>query len=275
MEVLAKTFEELFNIHEPIMITINVNEPTVNIDHSTTNNNNNSTTNNITNNPEPKVELRQCTKCKWNKPIDQYYSTRITGLTQQCKTCREGKSKSIQKKRDNIKRNMINTETEKTCVECGMKKPKDKFISLTDEKETKLCLECRNNFIKYSRCEHDTKRNECQICNPIGYNIHFYRKEMKCLINKRYSENYVNNQLGCDRKTFIAHIESQFTDYMNWDNYTKYWEYDHILPLMEIVDGKYISQDEIKRRMHYKNIRPLPIAENQAKGNRNLSLSDE
>ena len=65
--------------------------------------------------------------------------------------------------------------------------------------------------------------------------------------------------LGCNYKEFKEHIESQFEDWMTWDNYGKYngepnfgWDLDHIKPLAlaESIEDVYILN-------HYTNFQPL------------------
>lgn len=275
MEVLVKSFEELFNLKEPVIININVTSPTINIDHSVTNNNDN-TTNNVTNNTPPKVEeLRQCTKCKWNKPLDNFYSTAKTGMTKQCQKCRDIDIVKHNTKKENIKRSMVNNDSEKTCMECGLIKSKDEFISFVNSGETRLCVKCRGVKTRSHYCEHNKHKINCAVCNPTGSIVHLYRSNLARLINNKCSKDYRLEHLGCDRQTLIDHIESQFDRNINWDNYTTYWELDHILPLMEINEGDYIPWDEIERRMHYTNIRPLSITENKSKSNKKSpSLAD-
>jgi hypothetical protein len=65
--------------------------------------------------------------------------------------------------------------------------------------------------------------------------------------------------LGCSYEEFKEHIEAQFEDWMNWDNYGKYngepnygWDLDHIRPssLAESVEDIYMLN-------HYTNFQPL------------------
>ena len=60
-----------------------------------------------------------------------------------------------------------------------------------------------------------------------------------------------------------VHIENQFKDGMNWDNYGD-WHIDHIIPLK--YDNP--SLDEVIERLHYTNTQPLSASDNKAKGNR-------
>jgi len=54
----------------------------------------------------------------------------------------------------------------------------------------------------------------------------------------------------------MLYLEQQFTLNMNWDNYGKYWEVDHIYPLSK--GGSF----------NYKNTQPLTINENRVKSNK-------
>lgn len=62
-----------------------------------------------------------------------------------------------------------------------------------------------------------------------------------------------------------AHIEAQFTPAMNWDNWGKVWELDHIKPLSSF---KYQSLDDplFRECWALANLRPLLREENATKG---------
>ncbi len=66
--------------------------------------------------------------------------------------------------------------------------------------------------------------------------------------------------LGCDRERLKAHIESRFSEGMNWDAYGC-WEVDHIAPLSSAS-----SIGDLARLCHYENLQPLWKRENQMKG---------
>jgi hypothetical protein len=55
---------------------------------------------------------------------------------------------------------------------------------------------------------------------------------------------------------FKKHIENQFTEGMNWDNYGNKietdWSIDHIIPISTAT-----TLDEIKKLNHYTNLRPM------------------
>ena len=68
--------------------------------------------------------------------------------------------------------------------------------------------------------------------------------------------------LGCTFEEFKLHMETQFEDWMNWDNHgnpkdgvfepNKTWDIDHIIP---ITTAK--TEDDVYRLNHYTNLQPL------------------
>ena len=66
----------------------------------------------------------------------------------------------------------------------------------------------------------------------------------------------------------INHLESKFTDKMNWDNYGE-WHVDHILPISSF-DIKEIGDGEFMRCLELKNLQPLWGDENIKKSNKIL-----
>ena len=65
--------------------------------------------------------------------------------------------------------------------------------------------------------------------------------------------------LGCSYEDFKKHIESLWESWMDWDNYGLYngtknygWDIDHIIP-----QSKAMTEDELIKLNHYKNLKPL------------------
>lgn len=75
------------------------------------------------------------------------------------------------------------------------------------------------------------------------------------------------NLLGCTINQFRIHLEKQFTEQMNWQNYGSYWHIDHIKPC-----ASYNLKEEIQQKecFNYKNLRPLEAKENLKKGKKIL-----
>ena len=167
-----------------------------------------------------------------------------------------------------------------TCKECG-------GGSICQHNRIKYkCKECgggsicEHNRIKYkckecgggSICEHNRERRQCKICHPDSYLSQLMRnrtldalKAQGVSKNKRTME-YVN----CSVEYLYRHLESQFTEGMNWDTHGKDdgkggrgWEIDHIRPC-----ASFDLSDEEEKFMcfHWTNLQPMWGQENNEKG---------
>ena len=94
---------------------------------------------------------------------------------------------------------------------------------------------------------------------------------IRSLINvKLYTKGYTKRSktyeiLGCDYAEFVAHIESQFSEGMTWEN-RNLWHLDHKIP---VAHAK--TEEEVLRLNHYTNIRPMWANDNLKKGARLLN----
>jgi hypothetical protein len=69
--------------------------------------------------------------------------------------------------------------------------------------------------------------------------------------------------LGCSINEARKYLELQFRNGMSWDNYAKFWEIDHRLPL---VSFDLTKPEEQKKAFHFTNLQPLTVLENRNKG---------
>jgi len=93
----------------------------------------------------------------------------------------------------------------------------------------------------------------------LGWNIRtLLRNTLKKHKHKKQSR--LQTILGCSIEDFRLHIQRQFTQGMNWDNYGQ-WEIDHIVPLSSAKDG-----DGVIALFHHTNMRPLWRRDNRSKG---------
>jgi len=72
--------------------------------------------------------------------------------------------------------------------------------------------------------------------------------------------------LGCSVKQFSEHLERQFRDGMNWENYGNIkgkWSIDHIIPISSFnLD----DIEQAKKAFHYSNCQPMWAIDNIKKG---------
>ena len=83
------------------------------------------------------------------------------------------------------------------------------------------------------------------------------------LNNKGYKKtSKTQDIIGCSFEEFKSHLESQFKDWMSWENKgnpedgilepDKTWDIDHIIPLSTAT-----TEEELIKLNHYTNLQPL------------------
>ena len=73
--------------------------------------------------------------------------------------------------------------------------------------------------------------------------------------------------------TARAHLETQFEDWMNWENYGRgegKWNIDHIIRVASI---DIFNEEEVKRIFHYTNMRPLCFIKNSEDSDEGRNIS--
>lgn len=90
----------------------------------------------------------------------------------------------------------------------------------------------------------------------INFRLHENLRSRLSNALKGRVKNTTIEELGCSIEEFKLHLEKQFNENMNWENYGIYWEIDHIQPLSK--GGSF----------HYTNTQPMHFSENRSKGNR-------
>lgn len=89
------------------------------------------------------------------------------------------------------------------------------------------------------------------------------RTLLLCLKNKNFEKNSSTLEiLGCTFEEFKQHIESQFENWMTWDNYGDIcekglyyncsWDLDHIIPISYAT-----TEEEVYLLNHWSNFQPL------------------
>ena len=118
----------------------------------------------------------------------------------------------------------------------------------------------KNNIERLRKRDSEYLRNKREV-NPLF--------KLSCNIRNRISESLNKNGytkkcrtyriLGCTYEEFKEHIESQWEDWMSWDNHGIYngeencgWDLDHIIPVSSAK-----CEEDIIRLNHHSNIQPL------------------
>ncbi len=70
--------------------------------------------------------------------------------------------------------------------------------------------------------------------------------------------------VGYNLTDLMKHLEKQFDDKMNWNNYGNYWVIDHIVPIIAF-NIKSFEDSNFEKCWSLKNLRPLSKTENESK----------
>jgi hypothetical protein len=243
------------------------------------------------------METKICSSCKLDKPYSEFHKNKSMkdGYHNNCKVCRhnfnignlniKNKNKKYYeinkekineqnkeyryKNKDNIKE--YNKEYQKNNKTKILKKRKEWELNnkgkiLKQQKDWRMVnsdkikdyqviyiKENKDKINEYYRIKHNTDpltRLKKNIRNRI-------RQSFK-VINV-HKNNKTTLILGCSFEEFKEHIESQFEDWMNWDNHGLYngdfnygWDVDHRIPLSTAV-----NEDGVIKLNHFTNLRPL------------------
>jgi len=226
-------------------------------------------------------ERKKCNKCRVNLLFKEFKPKRNGTLTKRCIKCLDYNNKWQQKNKCEHNRQKAAckdckgySRNKNKCSRCKKKYYPDLSI-LWNGKPLQTCNKCRlkckhgeygkKNCIEcklYQICEHNKIKSRCKECDPQGHLAHIVRNSVYRALQSD-KEKHSIEYLGCSIQHFREHIEKQFIEGMNWDNYGE-WQIDHIIPL------KYENPtiEETIERLHWENTQPLWATDNIVKGNR-------
>lgn len=231
--------------------------------------------------------MRFCIECEKEKEINRFYKRRnicidcnieVTIKTKKCSKCNITKEFLDFNKDDRSKDGLLSSC--KNCVKEYRENNKEKIKKYREDNKEELKQKKKEYYLTYKENNKD----------KIKESNKKYKQKNKDKINKYYSNRKKNDSffkfklsvrnliyssfkrrfsikskktieiLGCTFEYFRNHIEKQFNESMNWDNYGSYWEFDHIIQLATAL-----NEDDLLRLNHYTNFQPLEIDKNRSK----------
>lgn len=96
-----------------------------------------------------------------------------------------------------------------------------------------------------------------------------FKHQIRNLIRNAFKRGFTTKSkktieiLGCSFEEFKLHLESQFDEWMNWENQGTYWHMDHIIPISSAQ-----TEEDVWRLNHYTNFQPLYWEDNLKKSNK-------
>ena len=128
----------------------------------------------------------------------------------------------------------------------------------TSEIITVGALAKRKQIASRKNAEYYRNRKANDPMFKLRYNI--ASRIINSMKGKGFSKNTKTAQLlGCSYQEFKAHLESQFTDGMTWENQGE-WHLDHVIPCSAAS-----NEEELIALQHYSNFQPMWGAENLSK----------
>ena len=181
------------------------------------------------------------------------------------------------------------------CKICGERKPVSEFYPSHRYRKKAMCLPCSRTHAKekhvntyeekkkYYRAYYQKNKESRQKWqekyrkdNPDKIAAYRQRPYMKVRLAQakriqvalrrvglKKSDRTVK-YLGCTGRELVAHLESQFSPGMSWDNYgIKGWHIDHIRPCASF---DFTDEKQLHDCFHYTNLQPLWAKDNITKG---------
>jgi len=200
------------------------------------------------------IEHKVCSKCNEDLKIENYNidDRSKDGFCASCKQCfkkyREDNKETIKKYREDNKETL--NENKKIYNQKNKDKIKDYMSSYNREYKQK-------NKDKINKYYSDRKKNDSFFKFKLSVRNLIYSS-----FKRRFSfkSKKTIEILGCTFEDFKCHIEKQFNESMNWDNYGSYWEFDHIIQLATST-----NEEELLKLNHYSNFQPLEVEKNRSK----------
>jgi len=189
------------------------------------------------------METKVCNRCNIDKGVTEFYSGR-----RRCKLCYNKHKKK---------------PTPEQKEEYNKRRKEQYYENHEEEKEKSKLWKKRNpeKVREYNKNYKNPYHKNRMENDPIYRVKHTVRNLIKCsLYHKKFTKNSrTHDILGCTYEDFKLHIESNWEDWMNWDNYGLYngkenygWEYDHIVPVSSAL-----CEEDIYKLNHHSNIQPL------------------
>jgi len=213
--------------------------------------------------------MKICPKCKQEKELSEfYYIIKLNKHCSWCKTCVLIKNKEWRKNNKQHSKEYFLEYTNNNKHRISQRR--HKYYKKNKVKSNQQSKEYRNShksqlkqyFKGRNSIRNSNRKHRKQI--DIGYKILENLRRRLCLaVNGKDKSSHTKELLGCTVEFLKKHLETQFTDNMNWNNYGYYgWHIDHIKPCSSFDLSKDLEQ---RKCFNYKNLQPLWAKDNLIK----------
>lgn len=228
------------------------------------------------------METKLCKKCQIEKSISLFQrdKSKKDGYRNSCKECQkiyhkgyyENNKESINVKNKNWK--VENIEVVSKMSKDYYEKNKEAILF-----KDKIWVQKNKDKVRERKRKWYNKNRDLILNKKKTYiqnrkkvdPLYHLQLTIQCLIKTSFRKKDFNKPrtlsiLGCSYEEFKIHIESQFLDGMNWENYGL-WHLDHKIPVSWAK-----NEEELYKLNHFTNFQPLWAFENQSKSNKYQSI---
>ena len=223
-----------------------------------------------------------CKKCV-SERSKEYYQRNKKEIIERVKKYTDTHKDSIKEYKDEYNRNNPNSEYHKEYrnrnKEVIREKRKEYYLKNKERIKQKVRNYISENKEYVNRRKKERRDQKKDYYNYLNRQYIKNKKEtnplfrltcsIRSLISQSFKAKYTKKSkktteiLGCSYEEFKVYIEKQFTEEMNWNNYSSYWELDHKTPISWAKD-----EQEVYDLNHYTNFQPLYWRDNISKGNK-------
>ncbi len=211
--------------------------------------------------------MKKCTKCNIEKDLDKFGRLKRgkNGYRAECKECvKEYRLKNSEHIIEYRRQYNINNRDYKKLYRLRnieKIKEQDRVYRLNNKEKHKEWLINNKDKVRINTNKYQKNRKKIDVLFKLSSNIRTLISN--CIKRQGYKkESTIQEILGCSFKYFKSHIESQFTEGMNWNNSGE-WHIDHIYPVSLAKD-----KNQLIKLNHYTNLQPLWAKENIIKSNK-------
>ena len=209
----------------------------------------------------------ECNKCKITKPLNNFYfNNNIKNHALFCIDCYKSRRKDFY---INNKAKIAIYTKEHRLRNAEVIKEKKRLYNINNAKnkaEYDRVYRLNNQAIIKLR-KHNYKKD--RLLNDIEFKIlHRMRTRIYNALKSKFNikSKRTLELIGCDKSTLKHHIEKQFKNGMNWNNYGLHgWHVDHIIPCASF---DLTTSQEQEKCFHYTNLQPLWWYENLEKSDK-------
>ena len=189
--------------------------------------------------------MKVCTKCKQLKDDSCFVKNNKSkdGLSWWCKDCKKEHNKNNYDKILAYRKNRPNYD-------------KEYYKKHSEDIKYKKKLYRQNNAEKIRQAEIDYYKKH-KLSRNFSKAICFALKGMK-------SGQHWETLIPYNLQQLKEHLESQFDENMNWDNYGDYWEIDHIIP-QNLFNITTVEDEQFQVCWSLANLRPLEKSVNRSR----------